>query len=788
MSEDLPIEVAITPEDEPSAEMLSSLLTSKSDIASAYRVRNSTYEYISVAHSDVEDKQQSGWAVKKVSKATTRLKRTKRFDVILENRVWCILHKMGYKHLNGEKFKIRFTRDNGTKGSKQIDAFACDEETAIVVECKARQERGKRSLQKDLLETKALQEYIRKSIFDLYGKKEKPKVIWIYATENIIWSSSDVDRANDSSIVILTENELQYFETFLEHVGPAGKYQIIGDFLNGQKIPGMADVCVPAIKGKIGGEEFFSFVITPQSLLKISFINHQAFSKDDGRPAYQRMMTANRLKEVSEFIVDGGYFPTNVLINFTDKLKFEPISNKENTDPNIKFGWLTLPSKYRTAWIIDGQHRLYGYSRLKGKYLEQSLVVLAFNNMEKRKEAELFININSKQKSVPKGLLVSLLPDIKMNSGKPKEALTAVASAIVRSLSLDKSSPFFRRFAMHGLPPDEGQNLTISEAVNGLVRSGLIGKVHNKIRLSGVLCSGTDEKTITRAQAVLSRYFDALSVTSPDRWKAGRQAYISVNPGVRAHIMLIAEIVKYVSAKKGVDFNTVNEETFMEHILTFAQPAFDYIKNASDEKIKDSFSRRFGDAGVTDYFYELCQAVHDMYPDFGSEDFIKRTKIRDDQRIASANLLSIDINDEIMGTLHKVLVSIYGDTKYPSGEYHYWEKGVQSKAIRKSAYDKMQDAAPEDRLPVWAYLDIVDVKSVVEQSSTWPYFEPFFNIPMPGEPKGKKYYTSWLTRYNGVRRVPSHKSPVRSFTEDDLDFLDWVRAEFFSRTGRDADS
>ena len=39
-------------------------------------------------------------------------------------------------------------------------------------------------------------------------------------------------------------------------------------------------------------------------------------------------------------------------------------------------------------WVIDGQHRLYGYSHLGDKFLDQSLFVLAFEKLETRKVVE----------------------------------------------------------------------------------------------------------------------------------------------------------------------------------------------------------------------------------------------------------------------------------------------------------------------------------------------------------------------------------------------------------------
>jgi DNA sulfur modification protein DndB len=105
------------------------------------------------------------------------------------------------------------------------------------------------------------------------------------------------------------------------------------------------------------------------------------------------------------------------------------LPNKHNADKNTKFGWLYLPNKYKSAWVIDGQHRLYGFSNIPTSFLDNILFVVAFGRMDTQTEAELFITINHEQRSVPKSLLVALQADLKLGSGDPKEALGALASA-----------------------------------------------------------------------------------------------------------------------------------------------------------------------------------------------------------------------------------------------------------------------------------------------------------------------------------------------------------------------
>ncbi len=762
--------------DEAKSYFLTPLIDDAKALASEYRRRRSAFDLKSVHPADVPDEEASGWIVQRPGKRATQLKRTKSHDKWLEDRVWCLLRSMGYDTLNGSNFKITFTRGDNSVGKKQVDVYAEDAETVLVVECKAREERGRRSLQKDLQETISLQTYFREAINKRFAGKPRPKIIWVYSTCNILWSTPDIERAEAGDIKIITENELQYFETFVRHMGPAGKYQILGEFLKGQKVPGLNNVKLPAIRGKIGGETFYSFVTTPRNLLKIAFINHQALNHPDGRPAYQRMVSSSRIKEIGAFIEKGGFFPTNILVNFSDAPRFDLISNAENTDPNIKFGWITLPSKYRSAWIIDGQHRLYGFSHLDEKFLDQSLFVLAFEQMAVQKEADLFITINHKQKSVPKSLLVSLLADIRMGDSDPSTALSALGSAVVRALNTDKASPFSRRFAIPGVPPEASQNLTISEAVNGLRRSGLIGRVVGKSLAPGPLSGATDEETVERAAVVLSAYFEAVRVANPTRWEAGRDAFVAVNPGIRAHLTVIGEVVSYLTHKKGIDFPLIKPEIFIQHVTGFCMPVFEFIKGASDNEIRTKFSRKFGEGGVKEYGYHLMQILREKHSDFGTEEFQRWVEQSSSEKIDEVNQFLMKLAERLTDYVIDTLKKVHGTHRLPSDEPAYWEIGVESGRIRENAFRAQQNDKTR-RKAKEAYLNIVDLAEIVKQPNNWDHFEHVFKNPRPDERAGQKYYLGWIQTFNELRNIAAHKNQLKTYTDEDLEFVEWLRAE-----------
>jgi len=287
-----------------------------------------------------------GWQVDRQLKRVTKVRREKEIDERLENRFWMLLFKMGYPEMNdGRKFTILIERKGAESLRKQIDVFAKDEETVIVAECKASGKVTKnRSLQKDLEEFANLKGPISKAIHKHYGPDYKPKIIWLFVTENIIWSKPDRERAAGENIRIITERELRYYSQIAEHIGKAARYQFLAEFLKDQSIPELSGKSTPAIRGKLGGKKFYCFVTTPRHLLKISFVNHRSLNDPEGAPTYQRLIIRSRIRDIGAFIKKGGYFPNNILVNFTRPLRFDKIAEDESSGVNLigKLGYIGL--------------------------------------------------------------------------------------------------------------------------------------------------------------------------------------------------------------------------------------------------------------------------------------------------------------------------------------------------------------------------------------------------------------------------------------------------------------
>ena len=94
------------------------------------------------------------------------------------------------------------------------------------------------------------------------------------------------------------------------------------------------------------------------------------------------MLNKSRLKSIKQYITEEGIFPTNIVINIDkNRLRFERIHQESSGDDESGVsGWLDIKPTYKSAWIIDGQHRLYAYSGHE-RASKSRLSILSFDGL-----------------------------------------------------------------------------------------------------------------------------------------------------------------------------------------------------------------------------------------------------------------------------------------------------------------------------------------------------------------------------------------------------------------------
>lgn len=284
-----------------------------------------------------------------------------------------------------------------------------------------------------------------------------------------------------------------------------------------------------------------------------------------------------------------------MVVNFRTRRRFELSADK--SDGDVALGTLYLPNTYKSAWIIDGQHRLYGFADSKWSKSTQ-LPVLAFEALPPSEEARLFVDINNKQVKVQRSLLVELMSELYWDSPNPDEAYHAVLSRIVALLGRDIASPFRGRMVQEGETQTADKPLTVTAIYESLKKSNLVGAIRKGVFDPGPLYESDAHKAVRRSVDVLSRYFRIYVDALPDHWSRGNGegGYLCTNNGVSALLLVLGAVVDHLDQFGSPKPWQATPQELEEAIRPFAVPITEIFMKADLPEIRQ-YRRQVGNAG-----------------------------------------------------------------------------------------------------------------------------------------------------------------------------------------------
>lgn len=733
-------------------------------------IRRRPIEYRTVKKYKRQELEQDGWEFvpSKLTK-TIRMKKPKSHFHAFEDRIWALLAKMKFEYINQD---TQFELEYKPGLTKRIDVFAADNEAILIIECKSSATRKKVSYQKDINELISMKEGLRDAAQKLI--MGKPKVAFLFVTNNSVLIDNDRKRLSEDSIFHFNEANVDYWEQLTDHLGPAAKYQLFGKLFAGQNIPNLPNR-VPAIKGKMSsGVTFYSFSIDPMLLLRMAFVLHRTETDYAASEAYQRLVNKKRLGDIGKYIDQGGYFPNSIIVNIDTRkkkdIKFEFASSIEH-DSDTSLGVLHLPRVYRSAFIIDGQHRLYGYSRSKSKS-HQTVPVVAFNNLPEPEQARIFIDINHLQKSVPANLLRSIMADFYWNSDDAHLALQALKTRLLTSLNYDDSSPFYKKIVLAEEKKTDTRSLTLETLLKWGLSSkmGFFGKVKGKQLIrNGYLTDVSYEETLNKSFIFFRECFGYIEGELNEQWNAGigEGGFIGMNIGVSATFRTIDQILDYLGKLKNLCPEDLSGQELAQEVIPYLIPVAEFIKGLTPEEIKKLRSY-FGSGATEKVLMEFLQAIHVEFEEFnpkGLDQWIK-------EHTGEFNLPSWDLGNNHIEPLIDGFIKQQLKKEY--GENAWWNRGI-SKEIQKSCSDARIDAGSDE--PDHNFLCTIHYRTIILDN--WPLLCDYFTPPgMENIKKDKRL--SWLVKLNAVRQRYSH--PQRDvITEDEYSFLyelyEWLKVK-----------
>ncbi len=214
-----------------------------------------------------------------------------------------------------------------------------------------------------------------------------------------------VTEAKRHSFIPWNYAAVRYYQRISGILGRWTKFEIFKEF--DLQLEEQLTFRINALLLKQKGKQLYVGAIHPGLLLKIAYVVRRASEKTH---AYQRMLSKERIAVIGDFIsstAPQSFIPNAVIVvmdeQYQDQLSFNAAKRE-----------LTLPLAYCSAWMIDGQHRAYGFLNTAFEkwspdhYKPFDLPVVIFPKLPDPLQTQTFININYYQKRIKTDLLCDL--------------------------------------------------------------------------------------------------------------------------------------------------------------------------------------------------------------------------------------------------------------------------------------------------------------------------------------------------------------------------------------------
>ena len=747
-------------------------IVSGEELDKAAAERKKTEERMSkVKLKDVPAYEAQGWKKSKESNngKTFSMCKPKSPEDIFENYVWSVFYKMGFTRMNKDNsFKVDFGGN-----SKQIDIFAMDDETCIFIECKSSIIFDKsRSFKTDIEAINGYYGDLLTEVKKQFGDHYKFK--YIFATKNYLISdtSADMARLNKYGIMYFDFDTVLYYDSLTTHLGKAARYQLLGALFRNTAIKSL-DNKVCALKGTMGGIDYFMFCIEPERLLKMSYVLHRTKANHLMMPTYQRLIKKERLRKIREFINNGGYFPNSIIVSIDakdKKLQFDQYPSSGINSP-VKGGVLHLPKHYHSLYIIDGQHRLYGYSETK--YADNNYIpVVAFVGMDSGDQVKMFMDINENQKSVPKSLRNTLSIDLQWNSKDPKKRKEALMLQLAETLGEDSESPLYKRVLV-GEDKATTRCCITTEYLKDAIKDSHFLNEYTKsvVKQVGTFDKNENDTTLQMLKSFLIKCFKIIATYCNDEWEAGADGFLSINNTCYALIRIFDDIVN-LKLKEYNETIVTDTDAMYTKCEDFLLELVDTIQSLSvDQKARIRTAK--GGSAKKEAWRILQLALNKRNVAFINNELQKYIDEHCTDNHDQAETLINELEEELRNRFKKV---IYSEESWRDTVPYQIGENIASSVASENYKRGIKGDKPVD---TWYFVSFDEMCKISTTGSNWSKFGQNI-LQRKSMPKATKMETvDWMKSLSGYK---TKLSAGKSITKADYEDLEKIYKDIISET------
>ena len=712
-----------------------------------FKAKKTPYETMSIPLNELDDYVNEGWEEVSTSKHKAKIQKLKPIGMRFEDDIWCMFYNLGFRTLNYDEQLVIQWGDT-PEDKHQLDVVAVGEEAIFVVECKATENFKQASFKKEIGEICLYKEGVIRALKQIYGQEKKVK--FIFATRNYTFPDGceDEKRLKDNKIFQFTENTYDYVNSLIKAYKNTVIYQFYGLMFQHERINN-EKIRIPALRGTMGGDEYYMLSIEPAKLLKIGFVLHRTkVNTQISVPTYQRLLVPSRLKGIGEFIDKGGYFPNTVIVNFDDsnkknRVQFEQAAGGTD-DTKTKLGYLTIPNAYCIAYIIDGQHRVYGYAGSKYKDTN-TIPVVAFSGLPSDEQLKIFMDINEHQKAVSPGLRLDLNEDLNWDSPRLDSRLKALRSSIIKQLGTGNNSVLTRKIA---IGEDSGK-LTFKPFDTALSQSSLLPNATAKeftkytdVCLYNTKCVEHNKAMYDsqkRISNLIKECYAYVYNKMIDEHAEEYDKFIECNRGTYAFVSLISSFNEHLIQLGELTQNSSTKDQ-IEKMTPYFDALIDYICNMPTEDKSQILLMKGAGADMLwlrKYQNAIRQKKHSYNPE-GLDAWLEtQDKDLQEEGKACGKLIEEQVKQRVLSKLE----DLYGAT---------WENKIIS--IKGNCLQRMGESDDVDDQDWTDYMNLQDLKEIIEgkwyttkeDDETFITFEKEFSIKVTEAFKTKSDKTKWI--------------------------------------------
>ena len=307
----------------------------------------------------------------------------------------------------------------------------------------------------------------------------------------------------------------------------------------------MPTVTAPVIEIIQGDKSILLTQLPAEVVAKISYTAVRGQSDEPG--AVQRILNRRRISSIRDFTLNIGDFPNSVILNWMNSIS--PLRKKGD---HISFN----VEKSR-AQIIDGQHRIAGIKEAisKSDEIKQlQLPVAIYQDLETSACADIFLSINTEQKTVPRSLVYDLY-------GVASDTMIDPAAARARDIGIflneEENSPYYDNIKLPGAKIRRG-GIALSTAVTAIKPL-----VEDRGDFSRI---GVSQLELQRK--IILNYFLALASPYGNEWETKTNAFQYASGFSGAVDFLRLKIIPYGNQIRSFEVKTIEDSlTFNEDNL-----------------------------------------------------------------------------------------------------------------------------------------------------------------------------------------------------------------------------